>query len=434
MASTLFMNCGTKVRSVIGHLSPLSQQINVSVKFHPNYQSIQKAVVAHNYSTTTTTTTTLSDGKNNAISNEQVNATPTAKSTYKSRAIKAVPDNEIRKSVFISQSNDIFTNLALEDWFYRNFDFTNHHVLMLWANDPCVVIGRHQNPFDETNVSNLQKADIALARRNSGGGTVYHDRGNLNMTFFTPRERYNRTYNLNIVTRALFREWGIKADISARDDIVINDKKISGTAAKLGQPNAYHHCTLLVDTNKNNIREALVKDEAEIVTKATQSVRSPVKNLVDVNRHVNFAQLLSAVGYEFLRTSATELHDGGRHLMMKQRGFQLINPTEKWFPGLMEIRDNLNTWDWCYGKTPKFTVQKEIQLKSEEKDHNVQLNISVNAGLIEGITLIVPNYDAIPVVSTLRGTPYTEEHLNNIIMALKGVSGDNVKHAMNHSF
>lgn len=63
--------------------------------------------------------------------------------------------------------------------------------------------------------------------------------------------------------------------------------------------------------------------------------------------------------------------------MMKQRGFQLINPTEKWFPGLMEIRENFTAWDWCYGKTPKFIVQKGLQLKSDEKDHNVQLNISV---------------------------------------------------------
>lgn len=83
--------------------------------------------------------------------------------------------------------------------------------------------------------------------------------------------------------------------------------------------------------------------------------------------------------YEFLRTSATELHDGGRHLMMKQRGFQLINPTEKWFPGLVEIRNNFSAWDWCYGKTPKFTVQKEVQLKSDERDHHVQLKIAVNA-------------------------------------------------------
>lgn len=143
-----------------------------------------------------------------------------------SNDLKGVTDDSIKKSVFISQSYDVFTNLALEDWLYKNFDFSHHHLLMLWANDPCVVIGRHQNPFIEANVSNLMRKGITLARRNSGGGAVYHDRGNLNCTFFTPRERYNRKYNLNIITRALFREWGIKSDISDRDDIVISGKKV----------------------------------------------------------------------------------------------------------------------------------------------------------------------------------------------------------------
>lgn len=144
---------------------------------------------------------------------------------------KCVSDAEIKKSVFISQSYDIFTNLALEDWLYRHFDFSHHHVLLLWANEPCVVIGRHQNPFLETNVSKIMANGIILARRSSGGGTVFHDRGNLNCTFFTPRERYNRKYNLNILTRALFREWAIKADINQRDDIVINEKKVSSLQA-----------------------------------------------------------------------------------------------------------------------------------------------------------------------------------------------------------
>lgn len=69
--------------------------------------------------------------------------------------------------------------------------------------------------------------------------------------------------------------------------------------------------------------------------------------------------------YEFLRTPATQLTDGGRDLLMKQLGFQLINPTEKWFPGISELRENFSSWDWRIGKTPKFSVQKSIQLKSE---------------------------------------------------------------------
>lgn len=140
----------------------------------------------------------------------------------------------IKKSVFISQSHDVFTNLALEDWIYRNYNFEKHHVLMLWINDPCVVIGRHQNPFSEANISELLRKGIALARRNSGGGTVYHDSGNLNCTFFTARERYNRRYNLNLITRALFREWSIKAEISDRDDILLRGKKVWGRSRSRG--------------------------------------------------------------------------------------------------------------------------------------------------------------------------------------------------------
>lgn len=134
---------------------------------------------------------------------------------------------DIKKSVFISQSSDIFSNLALEDWIYKNYDLSAHHVLMLWANDPCVVVGRHQNPFSEANISRLRRDGVTLARRNSGGGAVYHDRGNLNCTFFTAREHYNRNYNLNIITRALFREYGINAQISERDDITLFGKKVS---------------------------------------------------------------------------------------------------------------------------------------------------------------------------------------------------------------
>lgn len=134
------------------------------------------------------------------------------------------PEGEVTKSVFMSQSTDIYTNLALEDWMYRNMDFSNHHIMMVWRNEPCVVIGRHQNPWLEANIAMLAEKEIALARRNSGGGTVYHDRGNLNVTFFTPRERYDRKYNLELIKRALFRGFGVKADINERQDIIVRDK------------------------------------------------------------------------------------------------------------------------------------------------------------------------------------------------------------------
>lgn len=210
MASTILTKCGTKAHFAI---------INLSAKHLMAITNLSSATKLRCcYST---------DNSNNNQNGNNVNGNPLTTPKTENGSTKATSNVEIKKSVFISQSYDIFTNLALEDWLYKNFDFSNHHVLMLWANDPCVVIGRHQNPFLEANVSNLMKAGVPLARRNSGGGTVYHDRGNMNMTFFTPRERYDRNYNLNIITRALFREWGVKADISSRDDITLQGKKVS---------------------------------------------------------------------------------------------------------------------------------------------------------------------------------------------------------------
>lgn len=96
-----------------------------------------------------------------------------------------------------------------------------------------------------------------------------------------------------------------------------------------------------------------------------------------MNKSVNVQQLLTAIGYEFLRTPAEKLADGGREHVMQQRGFQLINPTEKWFPGLNRLRDEFASWDWRFGKTPKFNVQKNIELKSGDEVLNLKLNIEV---------------------------------------------------------
>lgn len=107
------------------------------------------------------------------------------KNTNKPAELKDAP----KRTVFISQSSDIFSNLALEDWLYKNWSFERRNVLLLWRNSPCVVIGRHQNPQVEANLSYLESAGVPLARRGSGGGAVYHDHGNLNCTFFTTRDR-----------------------------------------------------------------------------------------------------------------------------------------------------------------------------------------------------------------------------------------------------
>lgn len=335
--------------------------------------------------------------------------------------------DSIKKSVFISQSTDIFTNLALEDWFYRHSDFTNHHVLLLWRNDPCIVIGRHQNPWIEHNPQTAEKRGIVLARRNSGGGTVYHDNGNLNLSFFTPRKRYNRRYNLEIISRALYREWGLKTEINKREDIVVEGEfKVSGTAAKLGRPNAYHHCTLLVDANKSCLSAALERKESGITTNATVSTRSPIKNLADLNSHIQMEKLINAIGWEFLRTKALVLEDGGHELVQRQKGFQLINPTDDWFPGLDKLTSEFRSWKWNYGKTPQFTVTRTLDVPAQNGTvHRLNLILEIQNGIIEEIKISLPtglvpkdfSQDA-SVITNLRGTRYDHEVTENIIAAI----------------
>lgn len=105
-------------------------------------------VLARNHRETLTLTSFSRDFSSSNDSDGNNSNRTDSHSTNKSKKnpIKDIPDDEIKKSVFISQSHDIFTNLTLEDWLYRHFDFTTHHMLMLWSNDPCVVVGRHQNP------------------------------------------------------------------------------------------------------------------------------------------------------------------------------------------------------------------------------------------------------------------------------------------------
>lgn len=163
--------------------------------------------------------------------------------------------------VLISKSKDIFVNLALEDWLYKNIDFTEKSILLMWTNGPAIVIGRHQNPWDECKLNVCRQQNVSVARRNSGGGTVYHDFNNLNCSFITSKVNYCRKRNLQFISDVLWENWSIQSEISSREDLVLKQtgEKISGTASKLSSKNAYHHCTLLVDVNLDQMRSVIRK-------------------------------------------------------------------------------------------------------------------------------------------------------------------------------
>lgn len=174
--------------------------------------------------------------------------------------------------------------------------------------------------------------------------------------------------------------------------------------------------------------------------------------LIVINNHHYLS--IDPTSYEYLRTPATELVDGGRELVMKQRGFQLINPTEKWFPGITELRNNFESWDWRFGKTPAFTVERKV--KGAMAGHSnggeagkmdvgsgsggsvgsgseIKLKLDVELGLIKNISLVMDNSETIPVVSSYTGQAYDEDTLHAICESLKGISAEMASKAMNGS-
>ncbi|KAB7503476.1 Lipoyltransferase 1, mitochondrial [Armadillidium nasatum] len=318
--------------------------------------------------------------------------------------------------VFISQASDVYSNLALEDWLYRNWDFSKRHVLFLWRNSPCVVIGRHQNPFCEANIPYLESAGVPIVRRNSGGGTVYHDDGNLNCTFFTSKQSYNRRHNLSVICDALRKDFNILADINEKDDIVVNSSlKISGTAAKLGGNSAYHHCTLLVASDKMQLKLAL-KGDRTLKSNATKSVPSSTANLQDFAPDMTVEKLLESVGRNFLNYKTTEEDDHESKTDVRSDGFTLINPTEDWFPGLDEIKENLKSWNWFVGMTPLFKQKRPVTIdQSFSEGSAILVSIEVFHGIIKGVTVessvsqALKEYIEKQIGNTIVGSRYAPE-------------------------
>ena len=129
-----------------------------------------------------------------------------------------------------SKCRNIFYNLALEDWIYNNVKFIDNpeekrhaELLMIWRNEPCIVLGRHQNAWVETDILEAKKRGIPLARRRSGGGCVYHDLGNINLTFFTSKKFYNRKRNLNFISNHLRENWCLDVNLNCRDDMLLKN-------------------------------------------------------------------------------------------------------------------------------------------------------------------------------------------------------------------
>lgn len=243
------------------------------------------------------------------------------------------------RKVFYSPSNSPFLNLAIEDYLFRNFA-ENFKILFLYRNAPCVVLGRFQNPLIEADLNELRKRGITLVRRQSGGGTVYQDEGNLNISFSMNRKDYNKEENLNFVINAI-NDSGLNLKRNHRNDLVIErnglDYKVSGSAFKENRDICLHHFTLLIDSNLEGLKEVLfqgnLKRKFSLDSKGVKSTPSRVLNLKEVNPKIEVQEIVSILSESW----------NGKIIEVP---FNEIQESDFFL--------NSQTKDWIFGETPPF--------------------------------------------------------------------------------
>ena len=181
--------------------------------------------------------------------------------------------------------------------------------MFLWRNQPTIIIGKHQNPWKECHVQKLEQDGVILARRKSGGGCVYQDLGNSVFSFINPISDFSKqdfkTLNNEVLINSL-SSFGIKAEASGRNDMVVDGKKISGSAykLKLGKSNgegrrSLHHGTMLLNLDLNALSRYLNPNKKKLESKGVSSVISRVMNLSEVAPHIDHDNFCSALEAAF---------------------------------------------------------------------------------------------------------------------------------------
>ena len=196
-----------------------------------------------------------------------------------------------RRAIYIATSHDCAANLAGEAFLIKE---ELDHILYLWVNDPCIVIGRFQNPYSECNLERMDEEGVQLVRRKSGGGAVYHDGGNLCFTLIGDKKSSTKEENFALILAGLAK-LGIKAELSGRNDILSEGKKISGNAFQTTATKFCHHGTLLITSDLSVMANYLTPSSTKLASKAVKSVASRVGNLSEVEHDITTQEVENAL-------------------------------------------------------------------------------------------------------------------------------------------
>ena len=240
--------------------------------------------------------------------------------------------------------SDPYLNLAIEEFLVREVDCSEQDLLLLYINEPCIVLGKNQSIYKEINFEYLRNEKLKLCRRISGGGTVYQDTGNLSFSFISKfsEAKINNYKLFNQPVVDALRKIGVNAEMDHRNNILCNGKKISGNAQFTNRKNIISHGTLLFDADLSTLRSCLKENEFKIETKAVSSVRSSVMNIKEVAHDISTTE---------------ELRNYLQKELNAENLFSFTN--EQWQTIEKSAEEKFKSFDWVYGRSPVTRITKE---------------------------------------------------------------------------
>lgn len=291
-------------------------------------------------------------------------------------------------------------NLALEEFVLRNTPL-DETFFLFYVNEPSIIIGRNQNTSEEIHQKYVEENGIHVVRRLSGGGAVYHDLGNLNFSFVTrdDGESFNNFKKFTEPVIEALRKLGVMAELSGRNDIEVEGRKISGNAQFTSNGKMFSHGTLLFDVHMENVALALNVKRDKIESKGVKSVRSRVANISEY--------LTEKVTMEQFRTYLLKEIFGGEE---KISTYELSK--EDWEKVEEIANTRYRNWDWNYGKSLSATISNNKRFPIG----SIDVRLQVSAGMIEGIKIygdFFSKKSVSDIEDLLKGTTYSYEAVSD---------------------
>lgn len=309
----------------------------------------------------------------------------------------------MNSSIYISNSLDVYKNLALETYLLEKS--TLETILFLWKNSNTVVIGKNQNAYKECLLQNMEKDGVKLARRPTGGGAVYHHLGNLNFTFISPSNPFSIDNNFKTIISAL-NNLNIDAKLNGRNDITVNNKKFSGNAFFKTKTRDLHHGTILINEDLSILSKYLNVNPIKFKSKGVDSIKSRVINLTTINQNITAEKIVDELIKEH----------------QKKYGLAIYKnlPKESEY---LDIYSKYSSREWIFGQNPNTNISFTTFLSSGEFSINIDIkNDKITYIKVYSDTLdtILPN----TIESSLKGQKFLLSDITKILTSILGNISD----------